>query len=184
MDTPNEYSVCIRLIQEHHPNILDGLSAWPMDTPNEYSVCIQLIREHRPNNIGWTVSLTNGYTQWIFCVYPANLRAPPDNIGWTVSQYQIACQTDVLPLNHHYFSFSANLLFRLIEYLLGSYGVIWDLYEAVGPLDSIGYWISDVRKVDSFLIPTGHVVTSIKYRSADLYNSYTVYSPVDVRWHV
>jgi len=34
-----------------------------MDTPNEYSVGIRLIRQYHPLNIGWTVRQTNGYTQ-------------------------------------------------------------------------------------------------------------------------
>jgi hypothetical protein len=34
-----------------------------MDTPSEYSVRIRLIRQYLPDNIGWPVSLTDGYTQ-------------------------------------------------------------------------------------------------------------------------
>jgi hypothetical protein len=56
--------------------ILDGLSAWPMDTPNKYSVGIRLIRQYHPDNIEWTVRRPNGYTQWIFSGYPADPTGP------------------------------------------------------------------------------------------------------------
>jgi hypothetical protein len=55
------------------------------------------------------------------------------------------------------FSPLANPLLRSIEYLLGSYGVIYGLYAAVSSSDSIGPLISDVKKVDSLLILIGHV---------------------------
>ena len=48
-----------------------------MDTPNEYSVRIRLIRRYRPHNIGWAVRLTDGYTQRIFSAYPPNPTVLP-----------------------------------------------------------------------------------------------------------
>jgi hypothetical protein len=67
--------------------IFDGLSAWPIDRPDEYSVCIRLVRRYHPDNIGWIVSLTDRYTQWIFHGYPADLTVPP-------RQYWMDCQPD------------------------------------------------------------------------------------------
>jgi len=43
--------------------ILDGLSCGPMDTPNEYTVGIRLIRRYHPLNIGWIFRQTNVYAQ-------------------------------------------------------------------------------------------------------------------------
>jgi hypothetical protein len=56
MDTPNEYSVGIRLIRQYHPDNIGWTVRLPMDTPNEYSVGIRLIRQYHPDNIGWAVS--------------------------------------------------------------------------------------------------------------------------------
>jgi len=44
-----------------------------MDTPDEHSVDIWLIQQYHPYNIEWTVRLTNTYTHQIFGEYPTAL---------------------------------------------------------------------------------------------------------------
>ena len=131
--------------------ILNGLSGVPMDTPNEYSVGIRLIRLDHPDNIGWAVSLTNGYTQWIFSGYLADPTGP---FKW----YWIACQAGCKYWIVFTFFPPANTLPRPIEYSLCSCVVIYRLYELIGSSDSIGYWISDVGKAYKLSILIGHVI--------------------------
>jgi hypothetical protein len=62
MDTPNEYSVCIRLIRQYRSDNI-GWAVRLTDGYTQYSVRIRLIRRYRPFNIGWAVRLTDGHTQ-------------------------------------------------------------------------------------------------------------------------
>jgi hypothetical protein len=67
-----------------------------MDTPNEYSACIQLIQFYKSYNIGWVIRLANAYTHldtkevetllWVpyFLAPPSKSKNANSNLGLSV----------------------------------------------------------------------------------------------------
>jgi hypothetical protein len=89
------------------------------------------------------------YICWPLCTYPV-VRDSTGNIPRRCATYECnGWVRDSTETPHSDFvSLSASLadlLLRSTKYLVDSHVLIWVPSEALGSLDSIGYWISDVR---------------------------------------
>jgi len=132
--TSNEYLVGIHLIPAIHSIDIQLVYTWPLCTHNKYLISICLTPAYIQSISSWHLPDPS--------IHPVNIRSV------STIQTFIICYIWYLP----------KMFVMLIEYLMGNNWVIWNLYQAVCLLDSIGYPISDIGKSYTGSLLVGHII--------------------------